>query len=626
MRHFMNYYLPLFLLTLLLGLNASLFAQEEIAGDTLQELEIVGFSEKKFASGAVFSKPDSVLLSLYASESLGRLLQQSTGVYMKSYGSSRLSTAGFRGTSAEHTRLLWNGLPINSPTLGLSDLAIFPTLAFNDIQIHHGAGGALFGSGAIGGTIQLANQAEGRQKPSVMLHQGFGSFSWRQTNLQVKYGKNAWEGRTLMYYSESNNDFEIRQPNQVSRRVQQNARIRLLGIIQDLYWTGKNTTFDSHLWYYSSDRMLPPPITRSADDDRQWDRGWRWASNLRWKNTLGRLAVQTGWMHDINHFKDYQTVDNTTTTDQWTIDTRQSFDLGTRMEGQVGVRTSLFHAIGENLNDVWEERLAAYGLWRWQWKRLKASAQLRKEWVVGFDSPLTPALGLSWELIDGWQLKGQISKGYRIPTLNHRYWQPGGNPDIKPEHSLSYEGGLSWERQGSKWRLEGQAQYFRMQVEDWIYWRPTNAGYWSPDNISEVLLQGVELMATGKSKHWQWGLQYTLTKGEQVSQKGNDNAESRLFYVPMHKGNVWANWQVSPLWEVTANYQYTGMRYDIDRTALAAFSTLDIALRLQLKGKEWEGVSWLFKIDNLLDADYQNVVNYPMPGRNWKLQLEVTME
>ena len=38
-------------------------------------------------------------------------------------------------------------------------------------------------------------------------------------------------------------------------------------------------------------------------------------------------------------------------------------------------------------------------------------------------------------------IRAQVARGYRVPTLNDRYWIPGGNPDVVPEDAIHFEGG-----------------------------------------------------------------------------------------------------------------------------------------------------------------------------------------
>ena len=69
---------------------------------------------------------------------------------------------------------------------------------------------------------------------------------------------------------------------------------------------------------------------------------------------------------------------------------------------------------------------------------------LREELYDDEFSPLIPALFVDGELIRGGKLvlKGSLSRNYRYPTLNDLYFQPGGNPDLKPEKGWSYDVGL----------------------------------------------------------------------------------------------------------------------------------------------------------------------------------------
>ena len=91
------------------------------------------------------------------SNTLTDLLQENTGVYLKNYGPGMLSTIAFRGTGAEHTALVWNGININYPMLGLADFATIPVNGFSSLTLVHGSSSNLYGSSAIGGASVLGN-------------------------------------------------------------------------------------------------------------------------------------------------------------------------------------------------------------------------------------------------------------------------------------------------------------------------------------------------------------------------------------------------------------------------------------------------------------------------------------
>lgn len=600
-----------------------------LRSDTLKAVTIEGFSEQQYAYGALFTELDTILQTLYANGRLNTVLQQSSSLYIKDYGSSRIATTGIRGTAAEHTQIQWNGLPLNSPTLGLTDLATMPSSIVDRLQISTGSGSALFGSGAIGGVIQMESRPTGQKKPSLQLDQGFGSFSWRQTTFQLRYAKGAWEARSLVYYNETDNRFPFRVGRNIIR-YQENARVRLLGAVQDLYWNKKSWSANIHAWYHSTDRQLPPPISRPTDDDRQWDRGFRLVGELNKQYYWGSSTLKTGWIKDFIHFKDFDLVDAKTLTNQWIGEFRQEMKIGKRIQVVGGIRSVASSALSESLPFLWEWRFSSFGLFRANWPRLRLSAQLRQEWVEGYNPPFTPTAGFSYDVYEEEHTKlsfqAQASRGYRVPTLNQRYWQPGGNPNIRPESSVNYEAGitLNYER-GNKGHASIILQAFQMQVKDWIYWRPQPGGVWSPENVQHVRNRGLELQIQQHWTSWNWGYQYTWTMGTILQDSNSDLIGRSLFYVPAHKGNIWVSHDLGKGFRSTVNAQYTGARLDISRLRLKPFSTIDASIRWAIQDPEWEGVVWQLRIDNIFNANYQNVINFPMPGRSWKLMLQIRM-
>ena len=71
---------------------------------------------------------DSASISLKHYESLAGLLRINTPLYVRSYGAGTLSTLGIRGGGAAHTQILWNGIPLRNPMVGLVDLALIPSV------------------------------------------------------------------------------------------------------------------------------------------------------------------------------------------------------------------------------------------------------------------------------------------------------------------------------------------------------------------------------------------------------------------------------------------------------------------------------------------------------------------
>src|SRR5688572_15081807 len=83
----------------------------------LEQVEVYAPALDRFAQGQKVVNFDSKLLETYSARSLGDLLQEKSPVFVRQYGAGMLASPSFRGTSAGHTAVFWNGLPINSPSL-----------------------------------------------------------------------------------------------------------------------------------------------------------------------------------------------------------------------------------------------------------------------------------------------------------------------------------------------------------------------------------------------------------------------------------------------------------------------------------------------------------------------------
>ena len=103
-----------------------LFSQEAVIH--VPEVDLIENRLDLHQIGAQEFLLDSTLVNL--SYSLSDLLRQNGQIFVKEYGA--LSSSFFRGTSAAHTQLLWNGIPLNSLSTGQVDLALFPTSLFTN--------------------------------------------------------------------------------------------------------------------------------------------------------------------------------------------------------------------------------------------------------------------------------------------------------------------------------------------------------------------------------------------------------------------------------------------------------------------------------------------------------------
>ena len=150
-------------LLLILSVTIGFFVSEHVQAQNdsirLEPVMIRGFAPERFMSGLKVQKMDSSALNDFRFQNISDLLSLYTPLAFKNYGHGQLNTVSFRGTSANHTAVLWNGLNINSPILGQTDFSTVPIAGFDELSVQYGAAASNVGSDAVGGSILLGSSA-----------------------------------------------------------------------------------------------------------------------------------------------------------------------------------------------------------------------------------------------------------------------------------------------------------------------------------------------------------------------------------------------------------------------------------------------------------------------------------
>ncbi len=602
------------------------FWQIAFAQDTIAPIEVKGYPYKRYAVGAKSWQADSLLLAQNAGNLASEWLLRYSGVYLKEYGNAMLGTTAFRGTSAGHTAVLWNGININSATLGENDLATLPVFANSNMALQMGSASSLFGSEAIGGAILLSNLLNIKEN-FLQFRQEIGSFGRNFTGLHFLQNATKWQLQSNFYRFSLQNNYKIPA---LLGETENNTPVNYFGTNQDFsLQTTNNQKLTFHNWLHSNFRRLSNGATLL-------EKNWRTA--LAWHKKFSKDWLLEGKIAYINDFMLYNRQD-TTQTKRWVGIAQMQKDFG-KVSWQAGWQSQYFlmnvDAYGEAKTEL---RNDAFLLTRLQILPAWAVAlNARKVWVSGYQTPFTPALGSEWYF---WQKNGntllwklQVSRGYRLPTLNSRYWQPGGNPNIAPEHSWNYETGLVFERKTLKSSLFAEITAYQMQVKDWIIWQPTDQGFWSPQNLQDVSSQGIELSSHFCQKiSEQWKAQvwfnytYNLARIEQIRNDASNRFRGKtLPYAPQNRWSttLLLSYKTQTLLFTT---HLTDKRFtDLDNIQFVKpfwVSDLQWSKNWQSKKTQWQIA---LQVNNLWNRSYENILNQFMPKRNYQASINVILK
>jgi vitamin B12 transporter len=599
----------------------------------LEEVAVYASPLEKYAAGQQVITFDRKLLRDYAGRSLGDLLQQNSGLYLRQYGEGMVASVTIRGTSAGHTAVFWNGLPVNSPSLGQSDFSLIPNEAVDQVAVHLGSTGALYGTDAIGGSVHLNSALRFNQGHQVRVNQGVGSFGRINTSFSYGFSNSNWATRTRFYRNYSTNDFkyqDVTRPGLPEARAT-NAAVKQWGIVHDLGWNlSEFSQLSTAIWYNANDRQIQP-LMGSRAEEVQEDNQLRWVIDYRYFRGSGSLNVKGGWVKDYMLFNR----SSTNETNQYFLSGEYEWNVMEGLSSKIGMRYTYIDGDLSSYS-AGEERSELYSSTTYQpVDRLSFSLNLRQSLYNGEWVPFTPSLSGQVSVLKSEDrhllLNAAISKSYKIPTLNDRFWVPGGNPQLEPEESLSWEAGLDYARKfRDKATWNAGLTYYRMNVDNWIIWLPQGT-IWSPSNIRSVINQGLEGKLEGsyafRSLQIKANVQYAYNQARnQTMINSNDRSFGKqLPYTPLNK----LQWNLrgeKDAWGFFISQVYTGERFDTtdNESVVNPYTLWNSGL-----SREWEigriNGSLGFYVFNLLDEQYQAMKLRAMPGRNYQVNVSISL-
>ena len=268
----------------------------------------------------------------------------------------------------------------------------------------------------------------------------------------------------------------------------------------------------------------------------------------------------------------------------------------------------------------------------------------------------TPAVFLSYrpsQVVD-LRFNAFYKQSYRYPTFNDLYYTDMGNAYLKPELAKQHSAGLSFAQpfrianlRGSEFRLN--ADYYYNRISDKIIAYPKGQQFrWTMLNLGLVKINGLDVnthlhFVLPKDFYLTAKLQYTYQTAIDVTDPNDNYYDHQIPYIPWHSGSAvgmfgWSNdWMQ---YHLNYSFIYVGERYNQQENILYNYTqpwyTHDLSLvgewdiykargeRREAKGKRLFTLRVALDVNNLLSQDYDVILNYPMPKRNYKCTVSIT--
>ncbi|MBF4473245.1 TonB-dependent receptor plug domain-containing protein [Flavobacterium sp. HJJ] len=608
------------LLFSLFALSCQFVSAQNDSINKLKEVVVSDANLKKYSnSQSVLKLNDSIINKNEAL--LTDLLNFNSTLYFKEYGRGMLSTVSFRGTTSSQTAVIWNGININSQMNGSTDFNTISGSDYNSVTVKAGGGSILYGSGAIGGTVHLNNDLGFYKRFDTNLKLDYGSFNTIGINYKTNIATEKWSAQIGFSKNSSTNDYKYlnKYTWQGEQRWNQNGEYDIITVSANLgYKLNGRNIFKLYSQTSNTDRNTS--LVTESEMKSKYVNGFN-RNLLEYDGNFGRFTtnLKTAYIFEnYQYFADNSTNDYTygkTESLITKVDFGYTLFKSTQVNGILDYnRTNGYGTgFGNHIREISSASLLVKQDFFANWKN---EFGIRKEFTNNYESPILFSLGSSYQFSKLYNFKLNVSRNFRIPTFNDLYWEPGGNPNLKPESSYQAEIGNVFTFNN----ISLTQTFYYIKIKDLLQWVPGKNGIWTPQNQDKVNSYGAETLLSWKKQfgknNFGANASYAHTVSEDVA-NGN-----QLFFVPFDKITASVSYSRS---KITAYYQflYNGFVYtraDNDPNEIIndyKVSNLGIDYDFKLLNSFKLG----FQVLNIFNENYESLESRPMPGRNFNMYL-----
>ena len=520
------------------------------------------------------------------------------------------STTGvfLRGAETRFTAVYIDGVRVDSQSTGGATWQAIPLSQIDRIEVVRGAVGAVYGSDAIAGAIQIfTRKGEIGMHPYVGI--GVGTYSTYKIEAGVSGADASWN-YAIGIARDSSKGFNATTTGNPDKDgfTAESASARLGFIVNAEHRLDASFMNNHQRGQYDSSPVLDDlSIYKLQTASLRWQAQW---------TPQYRSTVSVGASQDR-----YETTPSVYLTDTnlnsfyW----QNEYRLGTSLLSAALERRddSLSNADTTPKDTSHFQNALALG---YNWVEGAQSLQLnaRRDVDSAFGSQNTESLGYGYAVSPQWRLTGTLGNAFRAPTLFQRF-SIYGSSNLQAETSQNVEAGLRYSSDEGNWGIT----VYSNEVSNLIVYdvsvpekscaaRKKNAkGVLSGGcygNIAKARHEGVTISAARKFGSVSTRASFDLQNPRDLS-TGNLLARRARQHAVLAIEAPWSGWVVG------TELQLSSMRYG------NAANTIELAgyglLNLYAQTKIGKDLTMLLRLDNANDAQYQLANGYATAGRSW---------
>ena len=643
---------------------------------SLQEVAIVG--TRQYREVIPTQRLSGEKLEALSSFSVADAVRYFSGVQIKDYGGiGGLKTIDIRSMGSNHTGVFYDGIQLGNAQNGQIDLGKFSLDNIEEISLYNGQKSEIlqsakdFGSA---GTIYLRTRRPrftDDKKTNLISYFRTGSFGLVNPSVlwEQKISKNISSSVNAEYvFSSGKYPFRYRKvlPDKTvawdTTAIRRNGDIHSLRVESSLNGYINNGYWNAKVYFYDSEKGIPGAIVNNVwkRSQRQWDRNFFVQGSFRKSlsekyEALINAKYANDQMRYLNPDTTLMYIDNAFRQQEIYVSLANKYSVIRNWDMNFSVDYQYNTLNSDRKEFVFPTRntlLAALAT-TFEYHRFKAQASALGTFVfenvanVKDKQEFTPAVFLSYKPLKLHDLnfRAFYKRVFRMPTFNDLYYTDIGNVFLKPEYTNQYNIGLQYEKYFKKGMinfLNVSVDAYYNEVTDKIVAIPKGNGQyrWMMMNLGYVEIRGMDVsVKTGwklpADMQLNTGLTYTFQKAQDFTPPKNETEKQwyggQIAYIPWHNGSVIANF-VWKTWDLNYSFIYVGERYhnsaNIRENYEQPWYTHDLTMSKTFRfrrdaARHVPTMKISAEVNNIFNQQYDVVLNYPMPGTNFKIILKI---
>lgn len=524
---------------------------------------------------------------------LPSVLRKLAGVEIVQSGGVGQQTSIFmRGTNSDHVLILVDGVRIDSATTGTTALDQLMLDQIDHIEVVRGNASSLYGSGAIGGVIQIFTK-HGKGQPALNASAGVGSHNARRgsagysgqvggTGFDVQVSRYKTDGVSSLnpnLVPTANPDADGYNNTSVSANLSQeiDADNKLSA---SFFQSHANVQFDNafNLNVGDSNNSVANLNKFSLASENRLS-SW-WLSNLQWAQGTDDFKTYLNGQPDLANGYFYRTENRQLTwQNTLTLNDSNSLVLGAQRLHQQVASDTLYTQTQRTANAFFAGYSGRFGPHALQ-------ASVRQDRYSDFGAANTGSLGYGYSLNAAWRVTVSHATAFKAPTFNDLYYPLSfgyqGNPNLQPERSHNSEAGLHYEHDGQR----VDAVYFYNNINNMI---AINGAGSTVINVNRARIRGGELMYAGQFGNT--GLHAALTsQSPRDAVTGQPLLRRATLFGNAGVTQQWGDWSLAADWRHSNSRQdrYTDpVSFVTSVKTLDSYNVFDLAADYRL-AQDWK--------------------------------------